>query len=67
MGAEQYWGRPQRGLCSPRHTLSKYSDSTSVGASVKTPASKLRRVGLFIPMPAPVGLQNQYMPSVRQR
>ena len=58
MGSVQYWRRPQRVQCSPRHTLSNCSQAASINeaSSVSIPASKLRRLLLFIPMPAPVRL-----------
>ena len=58
MGSEQYCRRPQRVQCSPRQTLSNCSQAASikVGSSVRIPASKLRRLLLFIPIPAPVRL-----------
>lgn len=56
IGSAQYWRRPHFLQCSPRHTLSKCSivDSTRPGSSVRIPASKLRRLVLFMPIPAPV-------------
>lgn len=58
IGSVQYWRRPQRVQCSPRQTLSNCSQAASIrdASSVSIPASKLRRLLLFMPIPAPVRL-----------
>ena len=56
IGSVQYWRRPQRVQCSPCRTLSNCSQTASIiyASPVRIPTSKLRRLLLFIPMPAPV-------------